>query len=556
MVRTVIKDKDFDFRTKFIYKMSEVASGLSDGSLLISDDIQEKMLKRVFDLSLTSNLLENIQSDDDHNVDLGRVLQILSKEYTYKSFIVWDICNKRIDSLSSDEYQENKYNLVILDVFDIKELLKVKSWSKNIFFDAKSKKFDFFNSQSKDSSMKYLHKRLGRKLQNNIKKLLIGNVTDQISYTMCGYTVYIFPPYLYEFKEVDNGGGINLFSLSKSFYDGLYRSYNDRRTRIPNVILNNNEYIFSAQKYIETNFTTKFCAKIDSTEKCTPTSTPQMNNVNICTRISVMMSAVRNLSLYINPEIDVTIKVLSTIMENIPKDTINYLRCDLGVETYLRGLVKDSRKLLIDNINKNFFSILYRQGELKDFDSDTVETYKSDFKKGFNFLLKNSEWFGTFDTVDIRKVINISNSSKICEKGLFPNKEEFYHSTCDELLSEVVRVSEHQIPVFVPGFDFSAVYNTTNLKLYSELESDCEFVLNLIRESGNVVFDTSKLRGDAEDVGRVPHLYLNILFQKLNTPRFKDLSVNFFDTDFNKNLLSDYLDDNKDKLKFLYDKYL
>ena len=34
-----------------------------------------------------------------------------------------------------------------------------------------------------------------------------------------------------------------------------------------NVILNNNEYIFLAQKYIETNFTTKFCAKIDSTEK-------------------------------------------------------------------------------------------------------------------------------------------------------------------------------------------------------------------------------------------------------------------------------------------------
>ena len=546
MVRTLIKDSDFDFRTKFIYKMSEVASSLSDGSLLISEDIQEKMLKRIFDLSLTSNLLENIQSDDDHNVDLGRVLSILKNEYTYASFVVWDICNKRIDSLSSDEYQDNKYNLVILDVFDIKELLKVKSWSKNIFFDAKLKEFDFFNSQSKYSAMKYLHKRLGRKLQNNIKKLLIGNVTDEISYTMCGYTVYIFPPYLYEFKEVDSGGGINLFSLSKSFYDGLYHSYKDRGTRIPKVILNKNEYIFSAQKYIETKFVTNFCAKIDSTEKYTP----------ICKRISLMMLTIRNLSYYINPEIDVIIKVLSTIMKNIPKDAMNYLRCDLTVETYLRSLVKDSRKLLIDNINKNFFSILYSQEELKDFDSDAVETYKSDFKKGFNFLLKNSEWFGTFDTVDIRKVINISNSSKICEKGLFPNKEEFYYKTCDELLSEVVRVSEHQIPVFVPGFDFSAVYNTINLKLYSELESDCEFVLNLIRESGNVVFDTSKLIGDVEDVGRVPHLYLNILFQKLNTPRFKDLSVNFFDTDFNKNLLSDYLDDNKDKLNFLYNKYL
>lgn len=551
MVRTVIKDKDFDFRTKFIYQMSDVASNLSDGSLLISDDIQEKILKRIFDLSLTSDLLKNIQSEDDRNVDLGLVQQILSNEYTYVSFIVWDICNKRIDSLSSDEYHENRCNLVILDVIDIKELLKVKSWSKNIFLNSKSKTFDFYNTQSKDSAMKYLHKRLGRKLQNNIKKLLIGNIKDQISYTMCGYTVYIFPPYLYELEGVDIGGGINLFSLSTSFGKELYHSYKDRATLIPKVILNKNEYIFLAQKYIETNFVDKFCTTIDSTERCNPTSTPQMNNVNICKRISLMMSAIRNLSYYINPEIDVIIKVLSTIMENIPKDAINYLRCDLNVETYLRGLVKESRKLLIDNINKNFFSILYRQEELKDSDSDTVEIYKSDFKKGFNFLLKNSDWFGTFDAVDIRKVINISNSSKICEKGLFPNKEDFYYKTCDELLSEVVRVSEQQIPVFVPGFNFSAVDDATNLKLYSELESDCEFVLDLIQKSSNVVFDTSKLGGDVEDVGRVSHLYLNILFQKLNTPRFKDLSVNFFDTDFNKNLLSDYLDDNKDKLKFL-----
>lgn len=550
MVRTVIKDSDFDFRTKFIYQMSDVASNLSDGILLISDDIQEKMLKRIFDLSLTSDLLENIQSDDDHNVDLGRVLQILSKEYTYKSFIVWDICNKRIDSLSSDEYHENRCNLVILDVIDIKELLKVKSWSKNVVFDTKSKKIDFFNSQSKDSAMKYLHKRLGRKLQNNIKKLLIGNVKDQISYTMCGYTVYIFPPYLYEFKEVDNGGGINLYSLSNSFGDVLYLSYNDRKTRVPNVILNNNEYIFLAQKYIETNFTTKFCAKIDSTEKCTPTFTPQMNRVNICTRISVMMSAIRDLSLYINPEIDVIIKVLETIMENIPKKAMNYLRCDLGVETYLRGLVKDSMGLLVDNINKNFFSILYSQEELKDFDSDAVETYKSDFIKGFDFLLRNSDWFDTFESVDFRKVINISNSSKICEKGLFPDKEDFYYKICKELLSEVVRVSKYQIPVFVPGFDFSEVDDRINLKLYNELESDCEFVLHLIRRSGNVVFDTSNLGGDVDEIGRVPSIYLNILFQKLNTPEFKYLSANFIDNDFNKILLSDYLDDNY-KLKLV-----
>ena len=549
MVRTVIEDRDFDFRTKFIYKMSEVASGLSDGSLVISEDIQEKMLKRIFDLPFTS-YLKTIQSEDDRCVNLECILQILKEEYTYTSFIVWDICNKRIDSLSSDEYQDNKYNLVILDVFDIKELLKVKSWSKNVFFDTKSKKVDFLNSQSKDSAMKYLHKRLGRKLQNNIKKLLIGNVTDQISYTMCGYTVYIFPPYLYEFKEVDNGGGINLYSLSKSFGDGLYRSYNDRKTRIPNVILNNNEYIFLAQKYIETNFTTKFCAKIDSTEKCTPTFTPQMNRVNICTRISVMMSAIRNLSLYINPEIDAVIKVLETIMENIPKKAMNYLRCDLGVETYLRGLVKDSMGLLVDNINKNFFSILYSQEELKDFDSDAVETYKSDFIKGFDFLLRNSDWFETFESVDFRKVINISNSSKICEKGLFPDKEDFYYKICKELLSEVVRVSEHQIPVFVPGFDFSEVDDRINLKLYNELENDCEFVLHLIRKSGNVIFDTSDLGGDVDEVGRVPHLYLNILFQKLNTPGFKDLSANFIDNDFNKILLSDYLDDN-DKLKLV-----
>lgn len=541
MVRTVIKDSDFDFRTKFIYQMSDVASNLSDGILLISDDIQEKMLKRIFDLSLTSDLLENIQSDDDHNVDLGRVLQILSKEYTYKSFIVWDICNKRIDSLSSDEYHENRCNLVILDVIDIKELLKVKSWSKNIFFDAKSKKFDFFNNQSKDSAMKYLHKRFGRKLQNNIKKLLIGDIKDQISYTMCGYTVYIFPPYLYELEGVDIGGGIHLFSLSTSFGNDLYRSYKDRVTWIPKEILNKNEYIFSAQKYIETNFVKNFCTTIDSTERGTP----------ICKRISVMMSAIRDLSLYINPEIDVIIKVLSTIMENIPKKAMNYLRCDLGVETYLRGLVKDSRGLLVDNINKNFFSILYSQEELKDFDSDAVETYKSDFIKGFDFLLKNSDWFGTFDTVDIRKVINISNSSKICEKGLFPDKEDFYYKICKELLSEVVKVSEYQISVFVPGFDFSEVDDRINLKLYNELESDCEFILHLVRKSGNVVFDTSNLGGDVDEVGRVPSLYLNILFQKLNTPGFKDLSANFFDTDFNKVLLSDYLDDSKDKLKFL-----
>ena len=550
MVRTVIKDKDFDFRTKFIYQMSDVASNLSDGSLLISDDIQEKTLKRIFDLSLTSDLLKNIQSEDDGNVDLGQVLQILSNEYTYASFIVWDICNKRIDSLSSDEYHENRLNLVILDVIDIKELLKVKSWSKNIFFNLKSKTFDFYSTQSKDSAMKYLHKRLGRKLQNNIKKLLIGNIKEQISYTMCGYTVYIFPPYLYEFQEVDNGCGIHLFSLSTSFGNELYRSYIERATLIPKVILSKNEYIFLAKKYIETNFVKNFCTTIDSTEKCTPTFTHQMNNFNICRRIHLMMSAIRNLSYYINPEIDVIIKVLSTIMENILKEAINYLRCDLNVETYLRGLVKDSRKLLIDNINKNFFSILYRQEELKDFDSDTVETYKSNFKKGFNFLLKNSDWFGTFDTVDIRKVLDISNSSKICEKGLFPNKENFYYKICDELLSEFVIVSEQQIPVFVPGFYFSEVDDTTNLKLYSELESDCEFVLDLIRESGNVVFDTSKLGGDVEYVGRVPHLYLNILFQKLNTPRFKDLSVNFIDTDFNKILLSDYLED-ESKVKFL-----
>lgn len=541
MVRTVIKDSDFDFRTKFIYQMSDVASNLSDGILLISDDIQEKMFKRIFDLSLTSDLLENIQSDDDHNVDLGRVLQILSKEYTYTSFIVWDICNKRIDSLSSDEYHENRCNLVILDVIDIKELLKVKSWSKNIFFDAKSKKFDFFNNQSKDSAMKYLHKRFGRKLQNNIKKLLIGDIKDQISYTMCGYTVYIFPPYLYELEGVDIGGGIHLFSLSTSFGNDLYRSYKDRVTWIPKEILNKNEYIFSAQKYIETNFVENFCTTIDSTERGTP----------ICKRISLMMSTIRNLSYYINPKIDVIIKVLSIIMENIPKDAINYLRCDLTVETYLRGLVKDSMGLLVDNINKNFFSILYSQEELKDFDSDAVETYKSDFIKGFDFLLRNSDWFETFESVDFRKVINISNSSKICEKGLFPDKEDFYYKICKELLSEVVRVSEYQIPVFVPGFDFSEVDDRINLKLYNELESDCEFVLHLIRKSGNVVFDTSNLGGDVDEVGRVPHLYLNILFQKLNTPGFKDLSANFIDNDFNKVLLSDYLDDGKDKLKFL-----
>lgn len=238
-------------------------------------------------------------------------------------------------------------------------------------------------------------------------------------------------------------------------------------------------------------------------------------------------------------------------MENIPKKAMNYLRCDLGVETYLRGLVKDSRGLLVDNINKNFFSILYSQEELKDFDSDAVETYKSDFIKGFDFLLKNSDWLGTFDTVDIRKVINISNSSKICEKGLFPDKEDFYYKICKELLSEVVKVSEYQISVFVPGFDFSEVDDRINLKLYNELESDCEFILHLVRKSGNVVFDTSNLGGDVDEVGRVPSLYLNILFQKLNTPGFKDLSANFFDTDFNKVLLSDYLDDSKDKLKFL-----
>ena len=56
MVRTVIEDRDFDFRTKFIYKMSEIASNLSDGSLVISEDIQEKMLKRIFDLPFTSYL--------------------------------------------------------------------------------------------------------------------------------------------------------------------------------------------------------------------------------------------------------------------------------------------------------------------------------------------------------------------------------------------------------------------------------------------------------------------------------------------------------------------
>ena len=78
-------------------------------------------------------ILKKIQSEDDHCVNLERILQILKEEYTYTSFIVWDICNKQIDSLSSDEYQDNKYNLVILDVFDIKELLKVKSWSKKRF---------------------------------------------------------------------------------------------------------------------------------------------------------------------------------------------------------------------------------------------------------------------------------------------------------------------------------------------------------------------------------------------------------------------------------------
>lgn len=512
MVKSNLKQTN-NFKTELLEKVNRVATGLTNGSITLTDSELNKLLTNLLSVKFSSGIKTGTEySDLKSDFRKSSRLKV--------SFIVYNFVKDTIEVISSSDYFERIDDVIIIDVLSHKDLLNVKSWTSSLLFNPERKVVEFRDDDSKNKAVEYLHKRFGRKLQKAVKTFLLENKITSLKYDDC--YLPIFPLYIMDFQDVD-GTGQPIYRLEDIFTSSFVR-YRGEITLESNSP--ENKYKIFAKSYIEKGVVKTIKSLIEQNRESKQKDT-------FLRDLSVKL---REFKFYLSPEIDSVIAVSSEIISWCPKGKTVY--------NYQKTFAEGVLACLSDVIRRIHSSILYRQLELKDFDGPEVTRYKSDFVKGIRFFLENISWFDHFgQKTDIRTIPNIFNQFYHYgnDSNILVKQNDFYE-TYKELLADAVSTVKTTIPIQIPTFYIFEFFQDDNQDILTELEQDfsddCDVLLELISKSEQVLLTTDLWKGVQEATSEVPKKYLEVLFNKIRSGNYQNLKLKILNNNHIKLLLS------------------